>query len=811
MFRKKLSTPAILILAAVAVSQRPLVAQSGARGIETTPAPPGLSAENAPSAAPNPTGEQSEPEVAIRRQAVSPDPENTLYVTEQQPRELRFEKKVASIDGINQEILGVESLDANTLQLRPQRPGVTAFDVVDEAGNRQHFVVLVDGDTRQLELILRRHFPDAKIGVDAVQDAVILTGTLTDAAQVKQAVEVAEQFYPRVLNWLKVPSQHDSLAASSTSDATSFGEQHPESNRKSQPASMNRTAAAEDAPAAPELQQVISEIRSLRTLIQDVGGDVLNLQAALRNREHQTPQQQGETKPTGSQPAAGSAQAAIEGALNQPIELVAHDAPLQEVIRDLAQKAGINVVIDAMAFEEEGVAPDHAVSMALEGVTLRSTLHLLLDDLGLTTVIDNEVLKITSRVRAAGKLIVQAYRVPELAGTEADREVRLERLTTLIVSTIEPDSWAEVGGQGTISTFVGGSSLVIRQSQEVHTQIQGLLQSLTRLLDRETSGVPAAKTSPNNLEMLHRVGRISTPIVELPIRSTMVVNALPAMPTDSPLTDLRPQRSTGQPLQVDNGGLQTSAVTELPPVRVSDGRYQTILPSTVALVVRHYTPSRRLLLKFLNDGESDADAARKLVEHVRSSINPDSWKSDDVQAEVVIDGFVRIAIRHTPGAHDRIRRLFERMEAEVKAAASATSEAEAGKPKTGEPDAETNSGLAASDADAEPESGKAATLWTRLGLKLGPAVAGDPGEKNHTYHGGMRISEVRKISPASRAGLQSGDVLVGLDKWETLSPENVDYALQRIAEMERGTSLKFFVVRNGEMLFGRLFPELQPQ
>lgn len=57
------------------------------------------------------------------------------------------------------------------------------------------------------------------------------------------------------------------------------------------------------------------------------------------------------------------------------------------------------------------------------------------------------------------------------------------QLIELIQATIDPDSWEENGGTGTITEFRNTNSLVIRNSQDVHDQIQDLLTRLRELQD----------------------------------------------------------------------------------------------------------------------------------------------------------------------------------------------------------------------------------------------------------------------------------------------------------------------------------------
>jgi type II secretory pathway component GspD/PulD (secretin) len=64
----------------------------------------------------------------------------------------------------------------------------------------------------------------------------------------------------------------------------------------------------------------------------------------------------------------------------------------------------------------------------------------------------------------------------------------LEReLIRLITSTIKPDSWVEMGGEGTIQYYPLGMTLVINQSPEVIEEVERLLESLRKLQDLEVS------------------------------------------------------------------------------------------------------------------------------------------------------------------------------------------------------------------------------------------------------------------------------------------------------------------------------------
>lgn len=106
-------------------------------------------------------------------------------------------------------------------------------------------------------------------------------------------------------------------------------------------------------------------------------------------------------------------------------------------------------------------------------------------------------------------------------------------------------------------------------------------------------------------------------------------------------------------------------------------------------------------------------------------------------------------------------------------------------------------------AAAKPASEFDQLTWRVLGLRLGTLGADEFRESNSRYRGGMRILSVRADSPAAQQGIRSGDVLVGMHVWETISSENVRYILNH-GDLDRYQPIKFYVLRGRETLYGHL-------
>lgn len=108
---------------------------------------------------------------------------------------------------------------------------------------------------------------------------------------------------------------------------------------------------------------------------------------------------------------------------------------------------------------------------------------------------------------------------------------------------------------------------------------------------------------------------------------------------------------------------------------------------------------------------------------------------------------------------------------------------------------------ATAETAAPTDDPLAQRIWNVVGLKVTKTPSGDPSLEGQPYKGGLAVTSVRDDSPASRNGLQVGDVLVGLHQWETITPENINYILSH-PQFTSFNPLKFYILRNHETLYG---------
>lgn len=129
-----------------------------------------------------------------------------LNLIEGESRRVQLPDRIATVDGFDEEILKATTLPtvANQIRIVAVSPGTTTLKLTDEFDRHFTIEVIVAGDTRQLEAIIRQAFPEASVTAVKVKDSVLLTGWVNQQDQLTPIVSIAEQYFPKVLNYMKV-------------------------------------------------------------------------------------------------------------------------------------------------------------------------------------------------------------------------------------------------------------------------------------------------------------------------------------------------------------------------------------------------------------------------------------------------------------------------------------------------------------------------------------------------------------------------------------------------------------------------------
>ncbi len=131
---------------------------------------------------------------------------NELSLVEKFSRVIELDERITRVDGFDPGILTVTALSPHRIRLQAVTAGVTTLVLVDENGKTYSVEVFVEGDVRHLQSYLSRFFPDSSVSAVKVKDSIVLRGIVADPAHIAQITEIAEQFYPKVINQMQFGS-----------------------------------------------------------------------------------------------------------------------------------------------------------------------------------------------------------------------------------------------------------------------------------------------------------------------------------------------------------------------------------------------------------------------------------------------------------------------------------------------------------------------------------------------------------------------------------------------------------------------------
>jgi len=166
-------------------------------------------------------------------------------------------------------------------------------------------------------------------------------------------------------------------------------------------------------------------------------------------------------------------------ALNTPYDVEFNGEKLQDVIKYLETLTGQPINADPEALREANVTYEGSiVNYPKRKATLRSVLKKVLGDLGLTYIVRDESILITTPARARDTMTIRSYYVGDLVAV-TDRRFgpvygqlqmlqQVNQLMILIQETVDPESWQAHGGQGSIYFDPVTMTFVVKQSAEVH-------------------------------------------------------------------------------------------------------------------------------------------------------------------------------------------------------------------------------------------------------------------------------------------------------------------------------------------------------
>lgn len=130
--------------------------------------------------------------------------QENLRMVEKFAKILETEARITQIDGFDSQVLSVTPLSPNQIRVLANRPGVSSMLIVDENNKIYNLDVFVMGDVRHLQAYIKQLFPYSSVEAIAIEDTVVLRGFVAQPEHITEISDIADQFYGKVLNQMKV-------------------------------------------------------------------------------------------------------------------------------------------------------------------------------------------------------------------------------------------------------------------------------------------------------------------------------------------------------------------------------------------------------------------------------------------------------------------------------------------------------------------------------------------------------------------------------------------------------------------------------
>ena len=131
-------------------------------------------------------------------------PVKRIELRAQETRTLCFTESLVRTETSHPEIIEVSQPNPQSLQLFGKEPGLGYVRIFDTQNRSRTLEVAILPNTIELEFVLGAQFPGANLKVTPYSGGVMLSGDVQAEEQVDEIVAIAEDFYPRVLQNIKL-------------------------------------------------------------------------------------------------------------------------------------------------------------------------------------------------------------------------------------------------------------------------------------------------------------------------------------------------------------------------------------------------------------------------------------------------------------------------------------------------------------------------------------------------------------------------------------------------------------------------------
>lgn len=172
-------------------------------------------------------------------------------------------------------------------------------------------------------------------------------------------------------------------------------------------------------------------------------------------------------------------------ALDKPMNASFSGQPLEEVLQRMSTLMDQNLFLDTKSLTDLGLDLKKPLTLDAKGVPARIVLRQALGTLGLTFVVKDEVVQIVTVEKAREMLVTRVYYLGDVVrgiGTfgglewgpyveQLQMQQNVKAIVDAVKGGIDPLSWSDKGGPGSITFDFLSMSLIVRASTEVHASL----------------------------------------------------------------------------------------------------------------------------------------------------------------------------------------------------------------------------------------------------------------------------------------------------------------------------------------------------
>ena len=145
---------------------------------------------------------QNTPSASVQFRVTGPSERLEMIISTS--RILTFDKKVPKILVNNPDVVRASPLSPNQVQVSALKTGVTQLNVWDIDDSLHTVDIIVSGDARELENLLKAEFPDAALRIRPLTNSVVLSGFVPRAEMVSRIIAIASDYYANVVNNIRL-------------------------------------------------------------------------------------------------------------------------------------------------------------------------------------------------------------------------------------------------------------------------------------------------------------------------------------------------------------------------------------------------------------------------------------------------------------------------------------------------------------------------------------------------------------------------------------------------------------------------------